>query len=79
MSNVIPLPCNARNLNAMREAIGAAARNERASEDKRRHAFGVAWDWLKQGASTAWAAQAARQDLRGCAPIARRGHGPEAA
>lgn len=76
MNNVITLPCNARNLNAMRSAIGEAARGQ--GEDKRRHAFGVAWDWIKQGASTAWAAQAARQDLRGCAPRARHGGGEAA-
>lgn len=75
MNNVITLPCNARNLNAMRSAIGEAARGQ--GEDKRQHAFGVAWDWIKQGASTAWAAQAARQDLRGVA-VARRGGGEAA-
>jgi hypothetical protein len=76
VNNVILLPCNARNLNAMRGVIAEAARAH--GEIKRRHAFGVAWGWMKQGASTAWAAQAARQDLRGVAPSVRRDGGEAA-
>lgn len=68
MSNVIVLPCNARTLNAVRGAINARARVTYAPESKRLHAFGVALAWLRQGASSGWATQAAVQDLRGCAP-----------
>lgn len=62
--NVYVLPAPARTLNAVRCVINSRARVRGLTERKRLHAFGVALHALEDGASSAWATQAAIQDMR---------------
>ena len=64
MGTVTTLPINARVLNAMRETVNLTAQRYGASERERLRAFGRAFHLVEQGSSTAWACQAARQQLR---------------
>lgn len=61
---VITLPGNARELNAVREATRDMARRFGRDEQARQRAFFHALQLMRDGASSAWAIQAARQDLR---------------
>jgi len=63
-AQVIELPANARELNAVRQATCDMARRYGRDEEARLRAFGHAMDLMREGASSAWAVQAARQDLR---------------
>lgn len=64
MGTVTVLPCNARVLNAVRTEVGLIAKRYGCSDSQRRSAFGHALRLMKEGASSGWAIQAARQDLR---------------
>ncbi|HEY9145081.1 MAG TPA: hypothetical protein VIN36_00195 [Thiobacillus sp.] len=64
MGTVTVLPCNARTLNGVREEVGHMAKRYGCSESKRRAAFVHAVHLMEEGASSAWAVQAARQELR---------------
>ncbi len=61
---IIQLPCNARELNAVRQATCDMARRFGRNEQARLQAFSHAVRLIRDGASSAWAIQAARQDLR---------------
>lgn len=61
---VITLPANARELNAVRQATRDMAKRYGRDEQARLRALRHAFDLMEEGASTAWAIQAARQDLR---------------
>jgi|GEM_PF-6645468 len=65
---VIRLPANPRELNAVRQATCDMARRYGRDERARRQAFDHAVRLIRDGASSAWAIQAARQDLRPRSP-----------
>lgn len=64
MGTVTVLPMNARVLNNVREEVGHLARRYGRTDKQRRTAFMHAFDLIDKGSSSAWAIQAARQDLR---------------
>lgn len=64
MGTVTVLPINARPLNAVRTEVSLIAKRYGADDRKRRKAFMHALRLIEEGSSTAWAIQAARQDLR---------------
>lgn len=61
---VIRLPANPRELNAVRQATCDMAQRYGRDEQARLRAFGHALQLMRDGASSGWAIQAARQDLR---------------
>ena len=78
MNNVIALPSSVRIAQDVRFAVNKIAERVGAAEAKRRHAVAHAIRVLTTGSSSAWAIQAARQDLREPARVAA-GDGPRAA
>ena len=78
MGTVIALPARPRIFNAVRSALRERAKHNHASDIQFRHALGVAFGLMRDGASSAWAIQAGCQDMRGQASHAYSS-GPEAA
>ena len=79
MGTITTLPGNARTLSAVRKATVDMAKRYGADEHKRLRAFGRAMRLMRDGASSAWAVQAARQEMRDGVHSLEAGHGPSAA
>lgn len=79
MGTVTVLPCNVRTIQNVRIAVGDIAKRYGRSDAARRHAFASAMRELSTGASSAWAIQKARQELRDVQLRLCGTTGPEAA
>jgi len=79
MGTVIRIPCNFRTVRAVRQEVDLMARRFGRNDDARRHAFASAMRELSTGASSAWAIQKARQELRDVQLRLCGTTGPEAA